>query len=805
MELVQPESLKAAVECSHCHEKTFQPLTKNDHHFCCQGCQFVYELLQKNQLNDFYDYIPEEDRANSLKNVKEKKFEYLNLSEYKNKWLTKENEIEVGLFFVEGIHCIACLWILEKLDQLHPSIISSRLNFEESTLTISAKENSNWEEIANLIQKIGYPPHPLTDESDLRAKKQSEDKSLLIKIGIAAACAMNIMLYSISIYSGAKGDFLLKFNLINTFLSLPVVFFSAIPFYKSAFSAIKNKIINIDIPIALAIILGFTLSVFNTLQGSDQTYFDAIATLVFLVLFSRFVLKKAQSFSQRGNNLQSIIESQVVGKYNAQRDLYENVPSSTIKVGDIIKIEASQSIPVNSLLVNTQAKFQTAAITGEAYPKTYYKNDEILSGFIANEEVTLQCLKDREASYLYQMFRKVKENWSNKSPVTQLSDKASKYLVIASFTLALSTLLYFIVHGQAMVGINRFLAIIVITCPCALGLATPLMFAKGLNIATKNGILIKEQATLEKLSHVKNIFLDKTGTLTEGNFQVVNWDVKGRSKDGFSSFELAHWLQKNSNHPIAAGIKNYLSNLNLQFKEISNEVENLLNSSPVGKISGSIYKFESLPSKNSSEHPLVLKEDDKVLAEIILTDPIKKDAREEVEFLRLQNLNIHLLSGDTQQRVNDFKSTNLFNFKNALGDLDPAQKALYVSNYDETLMIGDGVNDTIAFSKADVSATIHGSLEIGLNASDIYFSKPELSLISKAIMISKETMKVIKRNLIFSLAYNIIGAGLAIAGLIGPLFAAIFMPISSLTVTLSCIISTKYLNEINRKETLWKL
>lgn len=613
------------------------------------------------------------------------------------------------------------------------------------------------------------------------------------------------MLYSISIYSGAGGEYLFKFNLINTFLSLPVIFFSAIPFYKSAHHAIKNKIINIDIPIALAIILGFALSVFNTLVGSDQTYFDAIATLVFLVLFSRFVLKKAQSFSQRGNNLQSIIESQVVGKYNSEKDLFENVPSSEIKIRDIIKIKTNQSIPVNGLLVNSQAKFQTAAITGEAYPKTYYKNDEILSSFIANEEVTLQCLKDREASYLYQMFQKVKENWSNKSPVTQLSDKTAKYLVIANFTLAISTLFYFMAHGQTMTEINHFLAIIVITCPCALGLATPLIFAKELNIATKNGILIKEQSTLEKLSKIENIFLDKTGTLSEGNFQVIKWTEKNAPKTQFSNYEIASWLQTHSLHPITSGIKNYISNNNLQIRSIDSEVENLLNTSPIGTHDGLKYRFESLPSQNSSKHPLLLKEDETIIAEILLTDPLKPDTTSELKFLKDKNLDLHLLNGDTQQRVNDFVKSNSFEFKNTLDNLDPAQKALHLSDYDNSLMISDDVNNTITFSKADVSATIHGSLEIGLNASDIYFSKPELNLISKAIMISKETMKVIKRNLFFNLAYNIIKTTLTTIGLISPLFAAIFMPISSLTVTLSCIISTRYLNNLNRKKTLWKL
>tara|TARA_R110002072_G_scaffold534_2_gene3577 strand:- start:113940 stop:116360 length:2421 start_codon:yes stop_codon:yes gene_type:complete len=793
------------IKCDHCGESSKKCFEKNQHFFCCKGCAFVYDLLKKNKLEDFYSQFQDNQKANSIKNIKEKPYEFLDNKSYQEKWITKTEHTEQAVFFVEGVHCIACLWILEKINQIMPEIVSSRLCFEDSTLTLIAKRNTKWSDVAKLIQRLGYPPHPLNNNDELKTKQREEDKALLIKTGVAAACAMNIMLYSVSIYSGASEIYSQKFNLINIFLSLPVVLYSSIPFYKSALAGIRNKMINIDVPIAFAIIAAFSISVYNVSAGNNITYFDTIASLVFFVLFSRYILRKVQSFTHQENNLKSIIQNQSILKYNLNTGDYEPIPSEGIEAGDKIKILSGQSLPVDARLLTSNTKFQTAAITGEAYPKTFQQGENLPSGYIAQSECKLECLSNRENSYLFSMFTKVKENWQKRSPITMLTDKAAKYLVSISLILATAILLYFSFNGQYQQGLNRFLAIIVITCPCALGLATPLMLAKGLSIASKNGIMMKDQKTLEALSKVNNVFFDKTGTITKGDFQVLRWTDLNQSSTDYSNFDLANWLQSKSTHPIASGIQQYIGNLNHSVEVISLDFENNANTSPIGKINEQKYYFKSIEGRDVNEHELYLMENNLILSHITLSDPLKEDAMNNLRELSDQNYQLYLLSGDTDSKIHSLVTKYHLPFKKFLGGLSPKDKEDLVAATDHSYMIGDGINDTLAFSKASVSATINGSMEVGLNASDIYFSKPDLELVNKSIELSKQTMSVIKRNLVFSFIYNFFGAGLAAFGYITPLFAAIFMPLSSITVTLSCLVATKYLNHLNKEVSAWKL
>ena len=745
--------------------------------FCCQGCLSVYNLLNQKGLEDYYR-IKENSKIFKKRNavdLKEVFFSYLDdsafLKEYSYKNYNNESSMD---FYLEGIHCLACLWLIEKLPTFLPGVTSSKLNMEKSVVTVSLNETGHFASIAREFNNLGYRPHPLKKNHDSSELKIKENRSTLLKIGIAGAAAGNIMLYSVSNYAGAGGQYEQIFNLITVLFAIPVLTYCSYPFYRSSWNSLKNKTLSIDVPISLALIMGAVMGLYNLLKGIPENYFDSLTALVFLLLLSRYFLKVIQEKGLSVSDLHFFYQGESVLKIDEDGHTREIHPRF-ISIGDVLKISANQIIPADGIVIQGESYLNNSLLSGESRPDFIQKNTHVYSGTLnISNEILIRVEKSQNESRLAEILRGVENGWTHKAKIVDLTHKVSKYFVAVVFLLAI--ILF------SISNLDNALTLLIVTCPCALAIATPLAFTRTLSKAAQRGIIIKDDSVIEKIASAKNIFIDKTGTITEATLQVSNLEIMMTSK--VAPTDIIYNLEKNSTHPVGRTLFESVTGNPI---DVTDYVE-IPGIGVQGSINGQKYEI-----RNNKIY-----ENSNPIAQFDITDQIRVDSKNTIETLRKIGLKIALISGDTKKSVQ--KTAHLLDLKNDewFYELSPESKAQIIKSTKNAVMVGDGANDAIALGHADIGIAVFGAMDISLKASDVYLNQSGLMAIVELFTISKETMKVVYRNLYLSLFYNSISVVLAFTGLISPLTAAIVMPLSSLTVLISTMIGTKKLR------VLWK-
>lgn len=794
-------------KCTHCKEKIVVPAVlktkKEDLLFCCHGCKTVYEILHEKGLKQYYQL---RDNASSLSgpvNISSEKYLYLDNQEFAEKYVKEVSGTKVIKFYLEGIHCVACLWLLEKLPEFIPKVITSQLNMSKSICTVTTSKDIKLSTVAKQFELLGYKPHPVMESSEAEELAKKEDRKMLIKIAVAFACAGNIMLLATSLYAGLEEENLKEyFRWLNLIISLPVLLYSATPFYQSAWSAVKMKKISIDIPIVFAIFMVTISGVYSLLTGTDHLYFDSITVLVFLLLFARFILKKAQQRGLSSTEISSFFANQVAYKPMDGSDELEAVPAKFLKQHDKVVVPSGENIPADGLVIKGTSNINSSLLTGESIPERVEKGSYVYSGTInLDSPLTVQIMNTAEESRLGKILKSVESGWNTKADIVLFADLIAKYFVYIVFSIATAVAISFALAGNIEAGLTRALTLIIITCPCALGLTTPLALTLTLGRLAKQGIIVKNEQVIEKLTKAENIFLDKTGTLTYGSFQVSK--VENLSEKITNIYEIIYALEARSKHPIAKAICTYIEKKFYSENKVIHTIE-LSNYAEIpGQGVSAIFdnkKFEikksSRPHYESLTNIAVYQDGTEIML-ISLKDELRDDAVESIKTIKNNNLTPYIISGDNQKTVNEVAQKLKIESEKALGNITPEQKNDFMLKNPRTIMVGDGANDAIALSNAYVSVAVHGSVDISLRVADIYISKTGVSNLTKVIEASHDTLKVIKRNLKFSLVYNLLGATLAIFGFITPLVAAILMPISSLTVLVSTFVSTKKLKNLD--------
>lgn len=796
-------------KCTHCGEKIVVPsLLKTDEKelmFCCHGCKTVYEILHEKGLEQYYQL--RDNAGDGLSGpviISNDKYLYLDNEEFSNKYSKIIGETRVVKFYLEGIHCVACLWLLEKLPEFVPGVLTSELNMSKSICTVTAKLDTPFSTVAKQFEILGYKPHPVMESSEVEELAKREDRKMLIKIAVAFACAGNVMLLATSIYAGLEEHGLKEyFRWLNLIISLPVIFFSATPFYQSAWSAIKNKKISIDIPIVVAIILVTLSGTYSLFIGSDHLYFDSITVLVFLLLFARFILKKAQQKGLSATEISSFFANQIAYRPIDSSDQLEPIHAKFLKQHEKIIVPEGENIPVDGLVLEGSSNINTSLLTGESLPEKVSKGSYVYSGTInLDSPITIQVMNSAEDSRLGKILKSVESGWNQKADIVLFADLVAKYFVYIVFTLALVVAVGFSITGDYETGLVRALTLIIITCPCALGLTTPLALTLTLGRLAKSGIIVKNEQIIEKLTKAKEIFLDKTGTLTYGAFQVSKWIDHQKIDTTLDSIIYA--LEIRSKHPVARAITQHLEKKYYENNKIIQpiELEDFKEESGKGvsaNINGKIYSArKSVKEANPTTTTVGIFVDNQEMLTILLEDQLRDDAIEAINLIKKNNLEPYIISGDNQQTVNDIATKLDLDQTKTHGNISPEQKKDFIQQHPKAIMVGDGANDAIALSNAYIGVAVHGSVDISLRVADIYISKAGVKNLANVIDASYDTLKVIKRNLKFSLVYNLIGATLAIVGYITPLLAAVLMPISSLTVLISTFVSTKRLKQLDK-------
>ena len=780
--------------CIHCDQPAFQEYFHNDQKvkigpFCCQGCLTVFNIIKDKGLSEYYDIkknvalfkprAPVEDNHNQKNH-----YQYLDNEDFLREYSYATNdENAVMEFYLEGVHCLACLWIIEKLNEFVPGVKSSKLNLSRSVVTIVLQKNGKFQTAAKELELIGYKAHPLKINQTEKDLKTKENRLALLRIGIAGASAGNIMMYAISLYAGADERYQQAFNALTVVFALPAMTFSAWPFYQSSWTALKNKTLSIDVPIAMSLIMGLIMGIYNLVMGIPDNYFDSLTALVFLLLLSRYFLKLIQEKGLSTNDLHFFYQKESIQKViNLETLECATVHPKFIKTNDIIRICQNDIIPSDGIIYKGETHLDYSLLTGESDFVKKTSGDQVYSGVMnMGADIYIKVTNVASESRIGKILKQVENGWSQKAKIVEITNKVSVYFVLAVLVLTLGLFFKELTTHPLPLALEKALTLLIVTCPCALAIAIPLTFIKALSENAKKGIIIKDDAVIENMAKAKNIFIDKTGTRTESKLSIV--DIANLDMGSISISTIVHLLEKTTRHPVGLALKNHFP---LENPSLVNDLKltDFIETPGVG-VSGKINEhFYEIKSNK-------IFEDGKCLLEFNTRALLKKDARATILSLKKLGLNICLLSGD--------KFSNVARIAHELGlkdhefqaELSPEDKCALIKKYPQSIMVGDGVNDSIALSTANVGIAVHGAMELSLRACDLYLSTPNINSLSSLIISSRETMKIIYRNLILSLSYNSVSVILAFAGLISPLTAAIIMPLSSVTVLISSLYGTK--------------
>lgn len=756
--------------CLHCDE----PTTRKDS-FCCSGCKTVYQLLHTSQLDHFYTLKKDGISFKPTHPVQTSNtdFKYLDSEDILTTY--SSNETCTLPFYIEGLHCHACIWLIEKLPTLVDDIHSAQVNIGQNTLILTRHPHGLFSNAAKVLDTLGYKVH--LQEHDTKQRIQdSSIKTSLMRIGIAAACMANIMIFSISIYAGLQDTLKTIFEWISAFLMIPVLGYCSAPFFKSAYAAFRIRHMNIDIPITIALLVGGSMSYINLLRGEGDLYFDSLSMFIFLVLSVRHLfLSSYQKLDYHTALTASLIpyEAWLCTSTEPRRVLTRHLQPQ-----DVILVKSGEAIPVDGT-IQTSGYVDVHILTGESLPVQKSPGDAVLAGMKnSGGDILISVEKVGDKTRLGTLLTHI--NTVEKPKLVQMADKVAHWFLLITLTLAMGIFIVqtFVFHNLNL-GLQSALALIVLACPCALSLATPLAYAMSINRLTQEGVCVQSPTVLDTLTDIKTIYFDKTGTLTKGEFTVVK-EIQYHSIS--KMYDIIYALEKESHHPIASCLRRFV------LPKIGSPISMQNIKETIGKGLSGLYNYKTYELRGTKKHisdvitSIGLFENNALVAEFLLSDSILDDAFETIQSLQAAGYDVILLSGDQDSCVHSVQTQ--LGIRRAYSELQPEDKVTIIQNTPHSLMIGDGANDTQALMEASASIAAQGSFEASLKAADVYLVSKDLTQIPKLMKMSIKTKHVIWTNFIFSLIYNVTGIALVLLGYIHPLIAAILMPISSLTVIL---------------------
>jgi len=760
MEKTKIDLINQSTACRYCGTLTTRPV------YCCSACE---------KLDSDFSFLKHQNDNNP--------HSYLDKPEYAASFLN-ENQYH---FFIENLQCSSCVHLIEKLPEFYSECTVARVNFGQNLLTIEMTEKGQLSEVARLIEDLGYTAYLIKKNDYQNSARNKSNRADLKKIAVAGAVAGNLMIFSFAIYAGADGIALEFFRWMNLILFLPLLIYSAQGFYVGAWNSIKYKTIHIDLPIVIALVSSFVFSTINLVLGSNDFYFDSTASFIFLILLARYFVKITQQHYLSPVRLGSSLTNQKYSKLDSTP-----IVSEQIKVGDVIRIENNQTIPVDAILVSQKALVDTSYYNGEALPQVFSEGLQVYSGYKnLSEPILIQATSTLQSSQLNKLLTQTQDSLLIKNDYINLSDKLSKQLVSTVFILAG---LFFVIYGYIYSyneSFNRVLALIVVACPCALAFGSPLTMAIAFKKAQKNGIALRNANVFEKLTQVKNIFFDKTGTLTQGHLSLIQTWPENINEE-LKSVILG--LEKKSYHPIAFALRAAWKNT-----QTSPSLQNVQESFGSG-VKGQIitptdhhdlvdtYEIKSLPENmHEDDLAVVVLKNSQAVARLYFNDELREESEKLVHNLQDHHYNCFLLTGDKKSRALQKGQACGISQNNIFAELYPEEKKSIVEKYHATMMIGDGLNDSLALSASDIGISVKGSSHLTIDSSDVLFLRGGLEPLVELFKIGEQAHNTLKRNLTLALIYNITAGSCALLGLINPFWAAVLMPISTFIVLISSL------------------
>lgn len=782
--------------CYHCGNEveTKERLQCDNKVFCCVGCLTVYEILSENDLTQYYQF---EKNPGVTPRLQSEKFSYLEDLSIVEKIIDfQEGELSIVHLYIPQIHCSSCIWILEHLHKLNSQIGHSQVNFSKKTVTIHYNHTkTSLKEVVELLSSLGYEPYISLEQAE--QKKKSIDRSLLYKIGIAFFGFGNIMLLSFPEYFGIDDFWMEKyrnfFRYLNVALATPVFFYSASPYFISAFHSLKAKSLNIDVPMAFGILVMYVRSLVDIFFLGGAGFLDSMCGLVFFMLSGKLIQQTTYNFLSFERDYKSyfpIAVTQLIDHTEKPVQVYN------IQKGDHLLIRNEELIPVDSILISDRATIDYSFVTGESNLVEKKSGEKIYAGGKQiGGAVEITAIETVSQSYLTEL-------WSNEvfqknvnQKFLHITDRASKIFTPILLSIAVTGLIIWSILGTWVDAFNVFTAVLIVACPCAIALTAPYTWGNSIRILGKKKFYLKNTIVIEQLSQINTIVFDKTGTLTSSLSHDIVYE--GDVLTNEEKYELKN-IVRASNHPLSRKLYQFLPES--KRLEISNYQE-VLGKGIEGSVGINHYKIGSYEwlgisqtNPNNTSNVYIMKNGN-YIGTYSFHNQYREGIKGLLKKLKQNHYELHLLSGDNDGEKNylqkQFPEISAYSFNQK-----PSDKLAYIKQLQlqgkKVMMVGDGLNDAGALAQSDVGISVSEDVNVFTPASDAIIDASRLKDLPEFLRFCKQAMQTIGYSYGLAITYNIIGICFALSNHLSPLVAAIIMPLSTATIISFVTLMTNY-------------
>jgi P-type Cu2+ transporter len=795
-------STAPVADCAHCGLPVPGPRAGDVQAFCCEGCRTVHALLREHGLDRYYAVRAAAEAPRQPARPTGRSYEELDDGGVRARIGGVDAAgLATAELYLEGVYCAACVWLVERLPQLAPGVVESRLDLGRGRATVVWDPRAiPLSRIARTLDALGYRPHPARGLAEQAARRR-EERRMLARIGLAGAVAANVMAIAFALYGGIldgmEPEFAGFFRWVSLTLTIPSLVWGGGVFFAGAWRALRQGTLHMDLPISIGLAAGFAHGATATVRGTGEVYFDTITVLIFLLLSGRYLLRRQHRAAADATELLAALAPNVARRIDATG--LREVPVETLVPGDRVEVRTGDLVPADGRIAAGRSSLDLALLTGESRPVDVGPGDPVHAGTL-NVASRLEVAVERtgDETRVGRLMRLVEEHARRRAPIVLLADRLAGVFVAVVLALAGITAAIWWPSSPGR-AIESAVALLIVTCPCALALATPLAVSAAVGRAARAGILIKGADVLERLATPGLMLFDKTGTLTTGRPELLSWWGAAAARP------LVAALEARSAHPLAMALATALA-AGKATASVSQAVE-----VPGGGVDGEVdghrvivgsprfvaSRGARVPGAAVGEidrlaadgqTPVVVAVDGTAVAVAGLGDTLRPGIAEALARIRARGWEVGILSGDHAAVVASVGRQLGLDPRRCHGDVSPEDKLRHVEDARATrpvVMVGDGVNDAAALAAATVGVGVHGGAEAVLAAADVFVTRPGLAPVAELLEGARRTLRVIRRNLACSLGYNAIAVALAMTGRLDPVAAAILMPLSSITVIVS--------------------
>jgi Cu2+-exporting ATPase len=809
------------LECDHCSlqiteaQAVFDEINGQKKVFCCTGCRGVFRFISGEGLSDFYD---RRETSWTPGPPEEKPVE---LSAFSEGMKTVGDQTEIDIV-IDGIRCASCIWLIEKILLRTDGVTYARVNYATHRARIRWGKSTDIVTILTRLKSIGYSPRPSTAGA-YEEEVKAQQRELLIRFGTAVFFSMQLMLYSVALYAGyfqGIGEKTrLTFQLISLGLATPILFYSGNPFIRGAARGLRNRSFTMDLLIVTGAGSAYFYSIYQIISGGE-VYFDTAAMIITLILLGRYIETGAKGRSSEVitkllslNPKEAVIirdqGSGVGGKGQEARGReYVTVPVASIQTGDLVQIKPGERIPFDGSVMEGESEVDESMLTGESKPVSKVPGSDVFCGTQnLYGSLVFSVKRTGENTVLSQIIRTVENAQARRAPVQALADRVVGYFVPAVILLSCGTFIFWISYGRVLTpALMNAVSVLVIACPCALGLATPLAVLIGTTKSASRGILIKGGDIIERARDIDTVVLDKTGTITEGRPHLEFYAGIGIPDD--EALWLSSSLEKHSEHSIARAIVNasrspvsmpvsdFAAHPGKGISGTMNGKHALVGSRAFIESESTVESLESAAGRgltartrqweSSGSTVVYLAYDGQPSGIFVISDEIRGDAGRSVLDMQKTGYDVMMITGDVPETALAVAEEAGLGRDKVMARKSPVEKAEAIQIMQKqgkvVLMVGDGMNDAPALVQADVGMAIGRATDIALESADIVLMRSSIGLVPDSLRLSRKICRIIRQNLFWAFAYNIIALPLAVMGLLHPIVAALSMTFSSLSV-----------------------